>query len=290
MHALLNTKKKKKKQVPDKRETRRGFLRTRHGIAILFLCLWTEDNCHTYVRALWHHSCLLLISSLLLRRMALKGGKHHMGDGWEQFGITGKGNVWFHRAAYHIAKEKISRDLKVAELRVCPGNRNHSLGRETETSHRWGFPKSLKRALNVSLEIELRLLAFTQDSIIRNKAVIQIILTWQGSQMGRFWEWYPILLLDWIQFLKHQNCKFSIEAGKAIDQHFLLYLMTTRQDKCQLHLSENFCLGLTQQNKHQTDWAIQAPEKAFSRWCRVLWNKYETHFQADFSLLGKNNN
>lgn len=110
---------------------------------------------------------------------------------WNHRENTGKGKVWFHRAAYHIAKEKISRDLKVAELRVCPGNRNHSLGRETETSHRWGFPKSLKRALNVSLEIGLRLLAFTQASIIRNKAIIQIILTWQDSQMDQFWEWYP---------------------------------------------------------------------------------------------------
>lgn len=35
-----------------------------------------------------------------------------------------------------MAKEKRPRDLKVSELRVCPGNRNHSLSRETKTSHR----------------------------------------------------------------------------------------------------------------------------------------------------------
>lgn len=90
-----------------------------------------------------------------------------------------------------MAKEKIPRDLKVAEIRVCSRNRNHSLGRETETSHRWGFPKSMKRALNVSMEIGQQLLAFTQASIIRNKAIIQVILTWQGSPMDQFWEWHP---------------------------------------------------------------------------------------------------
>lgn len=86
---------------------------------------------------------------------------------------------------------------------------------------------------------------------------------------------------------KHQNCKFSIEAGKDIDPCFLLYLMTPGLDKCQLHLSENLCLSLTQQDKDQTDWAIQLPKKVFSYKCIVLMTKYKTSLQANFYLLEK---
>lgn len=129
---------------------------------------------------------------------------------------------------------------------------------------------SLKRALNASLDIWQQLLSFTQASIVTNNPVVPTILTWQGLQMDQLWEWHRHSVTRSNAVFEASKLRVFNRSRQRYWSGFLLCLMTPRLDKCQLHLSENLCLSLTQQDKDQTDWAIQVPEKVFSYKCIIL--------------------